>query len=146
MAGEKGQTVNYVLRHLRFGWWTVLGFLALGMALEAMHGWKLGWYLDTDNETRRLLFTLAHAHGVLLGLMHLGFAFTQHVAGERSETPPRLASRCLVLAGVLVPAGFLLGGLQVHSGDPGLGILLVPPGAVLLFVAILNTGMRLKGK
>jgi len=66
----------YVSRHLRFGWWSLLVFLTLGIALDAMHGFKLGWYLDTVNETRRLMFTLAHAHGTLLGLIHLGFAAT----------------------------------------------------------------------
>jgi predicted GNAT family N-acyltransferase len=35
-----------------------------------------------------------------------------------------------------LPGGFLLGGLFTHGGDPGLGILLVPFGAVLLFSAI----------
>ena len=66
----------YVRRHLRFGWWSLFAFLALGIALDAMHGFKVGWYLDTVNETRRLMFTLSHAHGTLLGLMHLGFAAT----------------------------------------------------------------------
>jgi len=27
---------------------------------------KIGWYLNVDQEMRRLMFTLAHAHGTLL--------------------------------------------------------------------------------
>jgi hypothetical protein len=46
-------------------------------------------------------------------------------------------SRSLVGSLILLPMGFLLGGIFVHGGDPGLGVLLVPPGALLLFVAVL---------
>ena len=41
--------------HLCFGWWQLLVFLSLGIALEVMHGFKVGWYLDADHETRRLM-------------------------------------------------------------------------------------------
>ncbi len=138
------QEIDYVWRHLRWGWWALLGFLTVGMALETMHGLKLGWYLNTDNETRRLMFTLGHAHGVLLGILNLGFAFTQQVFGKQGTSTPRLASQTLVAATILMPLGFLLGGIKVYGGDPGLGILLVPIGAVLLFIAVLSTGLQLK--
>ena len=63
-----------VRRHLRFGWWSLATFGLLGLVLETLHGFKVGAYLDVSNETRRLMWTLAHAHGTLLGLVHLGFA------------------------------------------------------------------------
>src|SRR5882757_6559314 len=69
-------TFLLIRRHLRFGWWTLLIFLTAGLALEALHGLKIGAYLNVSNETRRLMWTLAHAHGTLLGLVHLGFAAT----------------------------------------------------------------------
>ena len=37
-----------------------------------------------------------------------------------------LASKCLQLATLLLPGGFLAGGVVVYAGDPNLGILLVP--------------------
>ena len=40
---------------------------------------------------------------------------------------------------ILLPLGFLLGGVTLHDGDPGLGVLLVPPGGLLLLVALLLT-------
>jgi hypothetical protein len=43
-----------------------------------------------------------------------------------------------------MPVGFFLGGLFVYAGDPGLGILLVPVGGLLLFVAVLLTALALK--
>jgi len=127
-------------RHLRVGWWSLLVFLSLGLVLEAMHGFKIGWYVSVANETRRLMWTLAHAHGVLLALVHLAFAATLRMNGEKSA-PPRAASLCLLAATVLLPGGFFLGGWVVYGGDPGRGVLLVPVGAALLFVAVLLTAL-----
>jgi len=125
--------------HIRIGWWSLLTFVTLGLGLEAMHGLKIGWYLDVDY--RRLLWTLAHAHGTLLALVHIAFGLT---AWKLPGWHPRLrgiASRCLTAAGILIPAGFFLGGIFVYSGDPGLGILLLPAGAILLIGAILLTAI-----
>ncbi|MCA9604898.1 MAG: hypothetical protein KC619_04865 [Myxococcales bacterium] len=121
--------------HLRFGWWSLLFFLTLGVVLEAMHGFKIGWYLDVDNEVRRLMLTLAHAHGALLGLVHVAFAATVHIAGAKGWATI-FASRGLVLASVLLPLGFLIGAFGISGGDPGVGIVLVPAGAVVLFGAV----------
>ena len=126
---------DYARRHLRFGWWSLLVFLALGLALETLHGFKVGFYLDVANSTRRLMWTLAHAHGALLGLVHVVFGLTLRVA---AEAPPRLPllSRALVGASVLLPGGFFLGGVTFYGGDPGVGVALVPVGAVLLLLAV----------
>jgi len=129
--------------HLRFGWWSLLLFLTLGVALEAMHGFKLGWYLDVDNEVRRLMFTLAHAHGALLGLVHVAFAATLHI-GRPTEWAAVFASRALTIASLLLPLGFFLGGFGIAGGDPGVGVLFVPIGAVALFVAVALTGWSLR--
>ena len=126
-------------RHLRFGWWALLVFLTGGIALEGLHAFKSGLYMDVDNETRRLMWTLAHAHGTLLALVHVAYAVTLPRLKGGSARSRGVASRSLVGAAVLMPTGFALGGLFTHSGDPGLGILLVPIGAVLLFVAVLIT-------
>lgn len=126
-----------VLRHLRVGWWSLLVFLSLGIALEALHGLKLGFYLDTENSTRRLMWTLAHAHGTLLSLVHIAFAVTLRALPRESVRMQRVASPLLVAACLTLPVGFFLGGLWIHGGDPGLGILLVPLGAGLFFVAVL---------
>jgi len=134
-------TTDLSKRHLRFGWGALLLFLTLGIVLEAFHGLKVGFYLDTTSETRRLMWTLAHAHGTLLGLVHLCFAFSlPHLTGW--ETRPRtMASALLCAAGILLPGGFFLGGIKIYGGDPGLGILLVPLGALLLLAAILLTAL-----
>ena len=129
--------------HLRFGWWSILLFLTLGVALEGLHGFKVGWYLDVDQEVRRLMLTLAHAHGALLGLLHLGMAATVHVARPQGW-PIVFASRSLSIASVLVPLGFFLGAFGIDGGDPGVGVLFVPIGALALFAAVALTGWALR--
>ena len=37
---------------------------------------------------------------------------------------------------VLMPLGFLIGGIAFYAGDPGFGIILVPPSGALLVVAL----------
>ena len=136
--------VQLTRRHLRFGWWSLLIFLSAGLALEILHGVKAGLYLNVSNEMRRLMWTLAHAHGTLLALVQIAFALTLPHAPAWPAGPRSLASRCLLAAGVLLPGGFFLGGLVIHGGDPGVGILLVPAGAVLLFLAVLLTARALR--
>jgi hypothetical protein len=126
------------------GWFSMLAFLTLGLVLETLHGFKVQAYLSVANETRRLMWTLAHAHGTLLGLAHLGFAFTVSCAASWHPRVRSLASACLIGAGVLMPGGFFLGGLFTYAGDPGLGILLVPIGGVLLFIAVLLAACGVK--
>lgn len=136
-----------VRRHLRLGWLAILVFLTLGIVLEALHGFKVDSYLNVANETRRLMWTLAHAHGVLIGLLHLGYAFTLRELELESARWTRIVSPCLTGATVLLPGGFFLGGAMIYDGDPGVGILLVPVGALLLLVAVgvLNLRMTRRG-
>lgn len=108
-------------------------FAALGIALEGMHGLKVAWYLEQANETRRLMFTLSHAHGTLLSVLNLVFGTLLQVMGGGSSK--MIASRCLLASTVLMPFGFFLGGLYIYAGDPGLGVMLVPAGALCLIIA-----------
>ncbi len=128
-------------RHLIIGWSGLLIFLSLGILLEILHGLKLDLYLDVRNSTRRLMWTLAHAHGTLFSLVHIAFAVTAtHLDNKRLI----LASRCFTWSLVVFPMGFLLGGLWLHGGDPGLGILLVPVGAILMLIAVASTLRELR--
>ena len=137
-AEHDAQAAALTRRHVAIGWVMLLVYLSLGMVLEAFHGFKVRWYVDVNNETRRLMWTLAHAHGVLIGLIHIAFAATVHLRPQAQKQRP-LASACLVLAGVLLPGGFLLGGLVIHQGDPGIGVFLTPIGGLLLFAAVAIT-------
>lgn len=123
-------------RHVRVGWWALLVFLAIGSVLEAFHGFKVQWYIAATNETRRHLWTLAHAHGTLLALVNIAFGLTLRTRVNLTASARTLASRALVLATALLPGGFFLGGVVIYAGDPGLGVLLVPLGAALLALAV----------
>jgi len=130
-TAQSPDNAGAIRRHLVFGWVGLAVFAVLGLGLDAMHGFKVGWYLNVGNETRRLLFTLAHAHGVLLSLVNLAFAFTLSMSSG-SPSSLRKASPMLLSAQIAMPLGFLLGGLVTYDGDPGLGIFLLHVGGVLL--------------
>jgi len=122
-------------KHLWWGWWSLAVFTTLGLVLEGAHGLKLGWYLDLSMATRRLSLTLGHAHGTLLGLVNIAFALSLPRA-KLSATSAARASFALRAATVLMPLGFIVGGGIIYAGDPGLGIVLVPPAAALLVLAM----------
>ncbi len=131
---------TYVRRHLRVGWFGLLVFVALGGVLEVLHAVKEPAFLNAGFETRRLLLRLAHAHGTLFSLVNVAYALT---AKQRPEIATRGVSLGLLAALVLVPLGFLAGGLTAHGGDPGLPVLLVPPGAAALVVSLAVVARRL---
>ena len=88
------------------------------------------------------MLTLAHAHGTLLSLVNLAFAATLGSSfGERLSSI-KTPSACLLAASILLPAGFFTGGLVIYDGDPGLGIAMVPVGAVVLVVGALLVARR----
>src|SRR5438132_2421685 len=100
MAESPTSHTTYARRHLRFGWWSLLAFATFGLVLESLHGFKVGAYLDVSNETRRLMWTLAHAHGSLLGLAHVVFAVSVRTFPEIGQRTVVMVSRCLILASI----------------------------------------------
>src|SRR5947209_20573076 len=115
-APARAQTTKKADRNLRFGWWSLLIFLLFGGALETLHGFKIGWYVDVGNETRRLMFTLAHAHGTLLALVNIAAGLTARFV-ERFALRSSV-SLALIWAAILLPAGFFLGGVVIYDGYP----------------------------
>src|SRR6185295_11638406 len=96
-------TPEYSQRHLRFGWWSLLVFATLGLLLESLQGFKVRAYLDVSNETRRLMWTLAHAHGTLLALVHVVFGLSVPSAPTRAAKTHQTISVSLLGASVLLP-------------------------------------------
>lgn len=121
-------------RHLRLSLVVVVLFLASGLALEAMLGLRTASW--TEDELRRELLRLGHAHGGILGLLNLGLSW----AMERLATPRAWAVRIRVagLSGALaVGLGFVGGGLWHGRTDPGPLVLAVPAGALLMLSCLL---------
>lgn len=116
------------------GWLLLMFFLPLGLSLEALHALKVPVYLDSP--LRRELWTLAHAHGNLLGILCL----VAGLFGPRLHPEPKRRVqlvRWLLAGAVLMPFGFLLGGVGNREGDPSLGIVLVPLGAMCLLIGLI---------
>jgi hypothetical protein len=117
------------LRARRFGFASLFCWASVGLALETLHGFKLALYLD--QAMRRELLRLAHAHGVGLSLVVLAYAAVG-VVDERSLAH----GKRLRAASVLVPVGFALSSVGTSESDPGVMIVLVPLGALLLLWAL----------
>ena len=121
-----------------WGWVLLALFLPLGLTLEALHALKLPVYLDS--EMRREMWTLAHAHGNLLGILCLVFAgFASRVIPD--DAARASIARLLRWGAVLMPAGFFFGGVLNHEGDPSWAIVLVPIGGLSLLVALVRTAL-----
>ncbi len=120
---------------IRQGWISLATWISFGILIEGFIGFRIPALLD--DPIRRELFRLAHAHGTLLNLVLIAAAICVRLELIRLG---RVASVGLRLAVVLLPLGFLLGGLWHYKDDPGLGIFLVPAGAFLLLAAALQAG------
>ena len=125
-------------RCLRTGIWLLAVSLPLGLSLEALHAMKVQVYLGSA--LRRELWTLAHAHGNLLGILCLVFALLGgRIVDDRARAR---VDRLLAVGAVLMPLGFLLGGVLNREGDPSLGITLVPLGGAFVFAALVIAGTK----
>ncbi|NOT33224.1 MAG: hypothetical protein HOP12_03540 [Candidatus Eisenbacteria bacterium] len=131
---EGAAAERLALLHRRFGWTSLFAWMCLGLVLELAHGFKLGGYLL--DPLRREFLTLAHFHGALLSVLNLVYVRWAE-APSLGATQRLHASRALVAGTVLMPLGFLLGGIQHYEGDPGLGIFLAPIGALALLYCVL---------
>lgn len=116
----------------RFGWTSLLGWALFGLALEAMHGFKIGAYLD--DALARELMVLAHAHGVGLALVVL--AFGEAGAPLFGDGRDHGATRALHAGALIVPVAFALSSIAHPEGDPNVLVWLVPLGALMVVYAL----------
>lgn len=121
--------------HFAIGWVGLAIAVMGGVALDAMLGTKTGLYLDVENETRRLMWRLAHAHAAGVALVHIALGAYLNTTQAEVSFSLRMASRLISVALLLLPAGFALGGIQLFGDEPGLGIFLTPIGGLALAAA-----------
>lgn len=114
---------------LRFGWISLFCWSLLGIALETLHAFKIAAFLSDD--LTRLLLRLAHAHGGLCALVVLA-----HHATARE-----VSGHLLRIGALLLPLGFLLGAIGHPEGDPSIGILLSPVGALLFCAGLVRIAL-----
>lgn len=118
---------------IRQGWISLFFWIAFGLLIEAFIGFRIPALLD--DPVRRDLFRLAHAHGTLLSVVLIVGAICARLDLIRLD---RISSFGLGSAAVLLPLGFLLGGLWHFKGEPGFGIVLAPIGALLFLATALR--------
>jgi len=123
---------------LRQGWISIACWMAIGLLLEGLLGYKTPVYLE--DSVRRELFRLAHSHGTLFGVVLIAAALTAHRCG----LPPTMAQLALRIGAVMMPVGFLLAGIWHSESDPGIAIWLVPPGALLVIFGAVAMALSIK--
>ncbi len=133
MAKKKPVSARLERRHRLYGWTALLLWLTFGTVLEFLNGFKAADYLL--DPIRQQFWQLAHFHGATLALANLVYLRWANAAALTSRQQS-LASWCLIAGSILMPVGFFLGGWQHYEGDPGLGIFLAPPGAILILIAV----------
>lgn len=127
-------------RTFAIGLWMLCISVPLGLTLEALHAFKVPVYLGSP--LRRELWTLAHAHANLLGMLCMVMAHTA-ARWAPASLHRRRVLRGLAIGAVTMPLGFLAGGVLAYEGDPSLGILLVPVGGLVLLWALLRAALNL---
>ena len=124
---------------IRQGWISLALWIAFGILLEGFRAFRSPAVLD--DAVRQDMFRLAHAHGTLLNLVLIAAAICARLDLVRLGSGASLGLRVSV---ILLPAGFLIGGLWHFKDEPGLGILLVPIGAVLLLASAVYLSLSLR--
>lgn len=121
-----------------FGWYLLAVSLPAGLTLEALHALKVEVYLGSA--MRREMWTLAHAHGTMLGVLCIAFAAVadRFIANDAARAK---IARWLCVGSLLMPLGFFAGGVLNFEGDPSLGVLLVPVGGVCLLIALVRAAL-----
>ncbi len=123
---------------LRQGWISLALWIAFGILLEAFNAFRSPAFMD--DHVRREMFRLAHSHGTLMNLVLIAAAICARLDLIAFS---RMSSVGLRTSVVMLPAGFLLGGLWHFKDEPGLAILLVPIGAVLLLASAISVSLAL---
>jgi hypothetical protein len=135
-ASSDPTVARRVRRALASGFLGLAVFVLLGVVLETFHAFKWMGYLHVEQETRRLMLRLAHAHGTLLSVVQIVFALS-----ARAE--PRLLGSvrpaAMLLGQWMVPLGFLLGAIGARGGDPGPLVALLPAGAIAWLVGTVSS-------
>ena len=113
------------------GWFGLAVFMAFGLLFEGLIGYRSPAYLN--DPIRRELFRLAHAHGTILSLLLL---IADLFLTSRQIAIPRAAMWSLRAGAIVMPVGFLFGGLSTTETDPHFSIILSPIGGVMLIFGV----------
>jgi hypothetical protein len=122
-------------------WFGLLFWMSVGLLFEGLIGFRAPVYLQ--DPLRRELFRLAHAHGTMLNILLL--VVNLYLVRDLIS-PPKIAVRALQAGVIVMPFGFLLGGLWHYESDPNFLIFLAPVGGLLIIFGIAAIALSTKPK
>lgn len=114
-------------------WLGVAVWLSFGLLLESLTAYRVPAYLN--DPLRQELFRIAYIHGILLNIILLAAVIC---AAQGLTLISKAARWAIGLGSVLMPLGFLLGGIWHFEGEAGLGVWLVPAGGLLSIFGVIN--------
>jgi hypothetical protein len=135
---EKAAVTN-VRSLLRQSFVGLAAWLSFGLLLEGFIGFRVSAYMS--DLTRRELFQLAHTHGTLLSLLLLLCTLT---ISKQLVYPNKSAVLALRLGAILMPFGFLLGGIWTRGEEPNFLIFLAPIGGISVIFGVINLALSIK--
>lgn len=141
MTKDKSQSTDGLASLLFQGWIGIAFWMAVGLLLEGLLGYKIPGYLNDTQ--RRELFQLAHAHGTLLNVVLVVAAICAKSFSLELSPMVRIAWR---VGTILMPVGFFLAGLSHTESDPGIAIWLVPPAALMVIFGAIYTALASRKK
>ncbi|MBX3293770.1 MAG: hypothetical protein KF881_12860 [Acidobacteria bacterium] len=121
---------------LKQAWVSIAVWMTLGLLLEGLLAFRSPAYLQ--DEVRREMFRLAHSHGGVLNLLLLGTAFYIRIYSPKF---PNIAMLALRIGVILMPVGFLLGGIWHYDSDPGPAVFLAPLGGLMIIFGVVSVAV-----
>ena len=118
------------------GWISLAFWMSGGLLLEGLIAFRSPAYLQ--DPVRREMFRLAHTHGTVLSIVLLVSGL--YLAREMIS-PPSAALWSLRLGTILMPVGFLLGGVWHYESDPGILVFLAPLGGLMIIFGVIATAV-----
>ena len=116
----------------RQGWIGIAFWMSFGLLVEGLIGFRAPVYLQ--DPVRRELFRLAHTHGTVLSMLLLIVVL---YLAKNFIVPPLAALWSLRIGTLLMPVGFLLGGLWHYESDPGVLVFLAPVGGLMIIFGVI---------
>ena len=117
----------------RQGWIGIAFWMSFGLLIEGLIGFRSPVYLQ--DPVRRELFRLAHTHGTVLSILLLIVVL---YLAKNFIAPPLAALWSLRIGTVLMPVGFLLGGIWHYESDPGVLVFLAPVGGLMIIFGVIT--------
>jgi hypothetical protein len=131
------KTANLVFQ----GFLGIVIWMSFGLLLEGFIGFRVSAYMS--NVVRRELFQLAHTHGTLLNILLL---ITVLALNNRLISMNSFPLWVLRIGTILMPIGFLLGGIWIRGEEPNSLIFLAPIGGIMVIFGMINALFNISWK